>query len=201
MWLVLKCIVVRRLPGSQVLWELSVIIQAAAWFPFITRRASAASCSMADCPSVQVLCVCVCVCSRVRDKVHSVCVCVCMHRGLWYGGEGAVREKERGGGGGGGAECACYGKKRSGLSRISESESLRRSTQITGVIRRAEFALIIEILQFWMNWQMQSGRCCCPGGSTPQQFYRRRSFEVDQFCMGELQSICHCSLCNCLWCC
>ena len=83
----------------------------------------------------------------------------------------------------------------------SESERLRRSTQITGVIRRGGFALIIEILQFWMNWQMQSGRCCCPGGSTPQQFYRRRSFEVDQFCMGELQSICHCSLCNCLWCC
>ena len=71
----------------------------------------------------------------------------------------------------------------------SESERLRRSTQITGVIRRGGFALIIEILQFWMNWQMQSGRCCCPGGSTPQQFYRRRSFEVDQFCMGELQSL------------
>ena len=33
---------------------------------------------------------------------------------------------------------------------------------------------------------MQSGRCCCPGGSTPQQFYRRRSFKVVQFCMGEL---------------
>ena len=33
---------------------------------------------------------------------------------------------------------------------------------------------------------MQSGRCCCPGGSTPQQFYKRRSFEVVQFCMGEL---------------
>ena len=32
---------------------------------------------------------------------------------------------------------------------------------------------------------MQNGRCCCPGGSTPQQFYRRRSFEVVQFCMGE----------------
>ena len=63
------------------------------------------------------------------------------------------------------------------------------------------FALIIKILQFWMSWQMQSGRCCCPGGSTPQQFYRRRSFEVVQFCMGELRSICHCSLCNCLWCC
>ena len=32
-------------------------------------------------------------------------------------------------------------------------------------------ALIIKILQFWMSWQMQSGRCscCCPGGSTPQQ--------------------------------
>ena len=36
---------------------------------------------------------------------------------------------------------------------------------------------------------MQSGRCCCPGGSTPQQFYRRRGFEVVQFCMGELRSI------------
>ena len=71
----------------------------------------------------------------------------------------------------------------------SESEWLRRSAQITGVIRRGGFALIIKILQFWMSWQMQSGRCCCPGGSTPQQFYRRRSFEVVQFCMGELRSI------------
>ena len=47
-----------------------------------------------------------------------------------------------------------------------------------------------------MSWHMPSGRCCCPGGSTPQQFYRRRSFEVIQFCKGELRSICHCSLCN-----
>ena len=69
MWLALKCIVVRRLPGSQVLWELSVIIQAVAWFPFMTRGASAVSRSMADCPSVQILCVCVCVC---------VCVYVCV---------------------------------------------------------------------------------------------------------------------------
>ena len=30
----------------------------------------------------------------------------------------------------------------------SESERLRRSTQITGVIRRGGFALIIEIVQF-----------------------------------------------------
>ena len=31
-------------------------------------------------------------------------------------------------------------------------------------------ALIIKILQVWMSWQMQSGRCCCSGGSAPQQF-------------------------------
>ena len=66
------------------------------------------------------VCVCVCVC---------VCVYVCVHAQRFMTLEGrGVREKEREeGGGGGGAECACYGKKRSGLSRISSIPLLTTS--------------------------------------------------------------------------
>ena len=44
-------------------------------FPFMTRRASVVTCSMADCPSMQVVCVC-------------VCVCVCLSVGGGGGGGG-----------------------------------------------------------------------------------------------------------------
>ena len=49
----------------------------------MTRRASVVSCSMVDCPSVQVVCVCVCVC---------VCLSVSVKGG--GGGCGVVKEGE-----------------------------------------------------------------------------------------------------------